>query len=138
MAISAAFPNQAKLDALQLLCPSGNTYKMALYPSSATLSAATATYSATGEVTGAGYTAGGATLTGYAASLDGTTAILDFADPSWANSTITARGAVIYDATNANKVKAVLDFGADVTSTNGTFSVTLPAPAAATAVIKIA
>lgn len=138
MAISAAFPNQAKLDALQLLCPSGNTYKMALYSSSATLSAATATYSTAGEVSGAGYTAGGATLTGYASSLDGSVAILDFADPSWANSTITARGAVIYDATNGNKVRAVLDFGADVTSTNGTFSVTLPAAAAATAVIRIA
>lgn len=138
MAITAAFPNQAKLDALQLLCPAGNTYKMALFASSAALSAATATYSTTGEVTGAGYTAGGVTLTGYSVSLDGSTAILDFADPSWPNSTITARGAEIYDATNGNKVKAVLDFGADVTSTNGTFSVTLPAPAAATAVIRIA
>jgi hypothetical protein len=138
MAITAAFPNQAKLDALQLLCPAGNTYKMALYSSTAALGAATTTYTATGEVSGAGYTAGGATLTGYAASLDTTTAILDFADPAWTNSTITAHGAVIYDATNANKVKAVLDFGADITSTNGTFSVTLPAPAAATAVIRIA
>lgn len=138
MAITAAFPNQAKLDALQLLCPSGNTYKIALYPSAATLNAATSTYSTTGEVSGTGYTAGGATLTGYAASLDTNTAILDFADPSWANSTITARGAVIYDATNGNKVKAVLDFGSDITSTNGTFTVTLPAPAAATAVVRIA
>lgn len=138
MGITAAFPNQAKLDALQLLCPPGNTYKCALYASSATLGAATATYSAAGEVTGTGYTAGGATLSGYAASLDGATAILDFADPSWANSTITARGCVIYDATNGNKAKAVLDFGADITSTNGTFTVNLPAPAAATAVIRIA
>lgn len=138
MPITAAFPNQAKLDALQLLCPSGNTYKCALYPSAATLGAATATYSPTGEVTGTGYTAGGATLTGYSATLDGTTAILDFADPSWASSTITARGCVIYDATNANKVKAVLDFGADIASTNGTFTVTFPAPAAATAVVRIA
>lgn len=137
MPITAAFPSQAKLDALQALCPPGNTYKMALFPSAATLGAATATYSTTGEVTGAGYTAGGATLSGYAASLDGTTAILDFADPSWPNSTVTARGGVIYDATNGNKVRAVLDFGADITSTNGTFSVTLPAAAAATAVIRI-
>lgn len=138
MAITAAFPNQAKLDALQSSCPPGNTYKCALYASSATLNAGTATYSAAGEVAGAGYTAGGATLTGYAASLDGSTAILDFADPTWANSTITARGMTIYDATNGNKVKAVLDFGADITSTNGTFTVNLPAPAAATAVIRIA
>lgn len=138
MAISAAFPNQAKLDALQLLCPSGNTYKIALYTSAAVLGASTTTYSTSGEVTGTGYTAGGATLTGYTASLDGSTAILDFADPSWSNSTITARGAVIYDATNASKVRAVLDFGADVTSTSGTFTVTLPAAAAASAVIRIA
>lgn len=138
MPIAAAFPTQSKLDALQLLCPPGNTYKMALYPSAATLNAASTVYSATGEVTGAGYTAGGQTLTGYAATIDGTAAILDFADPSWANSTITARGAVIYDATNGNKIRAVLDLGADITSTNGPFSVTIPAPAAATAVIKIA
>lgn len=138
MAITAAFPNAAKLEALQRLCPSGNAYKMALYASTATISKATTTYSATGEVSGAGYTAGGAALTGYAASLDGDTAILDFADPSWANSTITARGAVIYDTTDGNKVRAVLDFGADIISTNGTFTVQLPAPAAATAVIRIA
>ena len=138
MAISTAFPTQAKLDALVALCPPGNTYKIALYTSAATLSAATTVYSATGEVVGTGYTAGGQTLTGLAQSLDGTTAIMDFADPSWANSTITARGATIYDSTNGNKVRAVLDFGADITSTNGPFGVTIPAPAAATAVIRIA
>jgi hypothetical protein len=138
MAISAAFPSASQLEALQLLCPSGNTYKCALYTSAATLGEASTVYTTSGEVTGTGYTAGGATLTGYAVSLDGTVAILDFADPSWANSTITARGAVIYDATNGNKIRAVLDFGADIVSTNGPFTVNLPAPAAATAVIKIA
>lgn len=138
MAITAAFPNQSKLDALQLLCPSGNVYKAALYTSAATLSKTTTTYTTTGEVSGTGYTAGGVTLTGYSASLDTDTAILDFADPSWPSSTITARGMVIYDSSNANKVRAVLDFGADVSSTNGTFTVTLPAPAAATAVVRIA
>jgi hypothetical protein len=138
MTIAAAFTTQSKLEALQALCPPGNTYKCALYTSAAALGAATTVYTATGEVSGTGYTAGGVALTGYAASIDTTTAILDFADPSWANSTLTARGAMIYDATNANKARAILDFGADITSTNGTFSVTLPAPAAATAVIRIA
>lgn len=138
MTISAAFPNQAKLDALVALCPSANAFKMALYTSAATLSKATTVYSTTGEASGTGYTAGGQTLTGLTQSLDGDVAIMDFADPAWANSTITARGAVIYDSTNGNKVRAVLDFGADVTSTNGAFNVTLPAPAAATAVIRIA
>lgn len=138
MTITAAFPNQAKLDALIALCPPGNTYKIALYTSTAALSKASTVYTATGEVSGTGYTAGGATLTGLTQALDTDTAIMDFADPSWANSTITARGAMIYDSTNGNKARAVLDFGADVTSTAATFSVQLPAPAAATAVIKFA
>lgn len=138
MAITAAFPTQAKLDALIALCPPGNTYKIALYTSAASISAASTIYTTTGEVVGTGYTAGGATLTGITQALDTTTAIMDFADPSWATATITARGAMIYDSTNGNKVRAVLDFGADVASTAATFSVQLPAPAAATAVIKIA
>lgn len=138
MTISAAFPNQAKLDALVALCPPASIYKMALYTSAATLSKATGAYSTAGEVVGTGYTAGGQTLTGLTQALDADTAIMDFADASWPNSTITARGAVIYDSTNGNKVRAVLDFGADIASTNGAFTVTLPLPAAATAVIRIA
>jgi len=138
MAITAAFPNASKLEALELLCPEANTYKIALYTSSATLEKTATVYSATNEVEGAGYTAGGATLTGYSAAMDGDVAVLDFADPSWANSTITARGAVIYDSSDGNKVRAVLDFGADITSTNGTFTVTLPASTAAAGLIRIA
>ena len=139
MAITAAFPNQAKLDALVALCPPANVYKIALYTSAATLSKATTVYAATNEVVGTGYTAGGQTLAGIVQSIDTDTAIMDFTtDPSWASSTITARGAVIYDSTNGNKVRAVLDFGADITSTAGTFLVTLPVAAAATAVIRIA
>ena len=138
MTITAAFPNQAKLDALIALCPPGNTYKGALYTSAAALSKTTTVYTTTGEVSGTGYTAGGATLTGLTQVLDSDTAIMDFADPSWANATITARGMVIYDSTNGNKVRAVLDFGTDIAATAGPFSVALPTPAAATAVIRIA
>jgi len=137
MTITAAFPNQAKLDALIALCPPGSTYKLALYTSSASLSKASTVYSTTGEASGTGYTAGGQVLTGLTQALDGDVAVMDFADPSWANATITARGAAIYDSTNGNKVRAVLDFGADITATAGMFNVALPAPAAATAVIRI-
>jgi hypothetical protein len=137
MAISAAVTNQAKLDSLIGGCPPANVYKLAVYTSSAALSKASTVYSSAGEVVGAGYTAGGQVLTGLTQVLDGDVAIMDFADPSWPNATLTGRGATIYDSTNGNKVKAVLDFGADITSTNGTFIVALPAPAAATAVIRI-
>lgn len=140
MSSTAAFPNQFKLDALIAACPPANVYKIALYTSLATLNKATTAYTATGEVsaTNTGYTTGGATLAGITQALDGDTAIMDFTDPSWANSTITARYAMIYDSTNGNKAKAILDFGGDITSTNAPFLVTLPAPAAATAVIRIA
>lgn len=139
MAITAAFTNQAKLDALVALCPPANTYKIALYTSAATLSKSTTVYSATNEVVGAGYTAGGATLAGIVQALDTDTAVMDFTtDPTWVASTITARGAVVYDSTNGNKVRAVLDFGSDITSTAGTFTVTLPAATAAAGLIRIA
>lgn len=127
MAITQAFPNQAKLDALQALCPSGNTFKIALYTSAATIDKTATTYSTTNEVTGTGYTAGGATLSGYSAALSGDTAQLTFTSATWASSSITARGAIIYDSTNGNKVRGVYDFGSNITSTNGTFTATIPA-----------
>lgn len=115
-----------------------DTIKIALYTSSATLDASTTAYSATNEVSGTGYTAGGNTLASPVISLDGTTAIVDFADSTWAAATITARGALIYNASKANRAIAVLDFGADKTSTDGDFTVSMPAAAAATALIRIA
>lgn len=115
-----------------------DTIKLALFTSAATLSAATTTYSTTNEVVGSGYIAGGNTLTSPVISLDGTTAIVDFADTTWAAATITARGAVIYNSSKANRAIAVLDFGSDKTSTSGDFTVSFPAAAAATAIIRIA
>lgn len=114
-----------------------DTLKIALYTSAATLDASTTAYTATNEVVGSGYTAGGNTLTGAAISLDGTTAIVDFDNTTWAAATITARGALIYNSSKANRAVAVLDFGADKTSTVGDFTVTMPAPAAATAILRI-
>lgn len=138
MAITAAFCNSYKQEILQGVHASGDVYKVALFTSAATLSKATTAYAVTNEVSGAGYTAGGATLAGFATSLDVDTAILDFTDASWAAASITARGALIYNSSKSNKAVAVLDFGADITSTNGTFTVQFPAPAAATGLVRIA
>jgi hypothetical protein len=112
--------------------------KIALYTSAATLSAATTAYTASDEVVGVGYTAGGNTLTGATVSLSGTTAYVDFSDTTWTAATITARGALIYNASNSNKAIAVLDFGADKTSTSGNFVVQFPANDSSSAIIRIA
>ena len=117
-----------------------HTFKIALYTSSATLGATTTAYSATNEVSGTGYTAGGNTLTvtGGAVSTSGTTAYIDFADTTWSTATITARGAVIYNSTaTGNPAVAVLDFGADKTSTAGDFTVSFPTADASNAIVRI-
>jgi hypothetical protein len=130
MSITASIPNQAKADLIGGLHLSSHTYKMALYPTTATLDATSTTYSSTGEcANGNGYATGGATLAGYANALVGTSGRITWTSPQWSAATITARGAVIYNTSAANKIVAVLDFGADATSTNGTFTVNLPANA---------
>lgn len=141
MAISAAVCTSFKNELLAMTPhTAADVYKIALFTSAATLSAATTAYASTNEVAnGNGYTTGGATLSGFSVTTDGTTAILDWtSDPSWAASTITARGALIYNSSRTNKAVAVLDFGSDITSTNGTFTVTLPAATAAAGLIRIA
>jgi hypothetical protein len=118
----------------------GNTFKIALYTSSATLSAATTAYSATNEVGNSGsYSAGGGTLTNVTPTTSGTTAFTDFADISFTSATITARGALIYNDTAAgDPAVAVLDFGSDKTSTSGTFTIQFPTADASNAIIRIA
>lgn len=139
MAITQAFCTSAKAEFLGGVHDlDTDTIKIALYTSAATLGAATTAYSAANEVVGTGYTAGGMTLTGPAISTDGTTAIVDFDDATWSDSTIVARGAMIYNASKSNKALAVIDFGADKTSSAGNFTVVMPAPAAATAILRIA
>ena len=115
-----------------------DTIYIALFTSSATLSAATTAYSTTNEVSGTGYTAGGNALTGAVISADGTTAIVDFDNTTWASSTITARGALIYNSSKANRAIAVLDFGSDKTSTDGDFTIQFPAADASNAILRIA
>ena len=108
--------------------------KIALYTANATLGETTTVYTATDEATGAGYIAGGVSLTGATVNTSGQIAYVDFADASWAG-VITARGALIYNASKSNKAIAVLDFGADKTSVN-TFVVTMPANTATSALIR--
>lgn len=134
-----AFCTSAKVGFLTgTYAPTTDTMKIALYTNSATLDATTTVYTTSGEVVGTGYTAGGNTLTGNAISYSGTTAWITFSDSAWTTATITARGALIYDSSKSNAAIAVLDFGADKTSTAGTFTVQMPTAAASTALIRIA
>ncbi len=113
-----------------------DTIKMALYLATADLGAATTVYTTSGETSGTGYTAGGETLTGVTVLTSGTTAYVDFADPSWDPAAFTARGALIYNASKSNKAIAVLDFGSDKTATT-IFTVQMPANTATSALIRI-
>jgi hypothetical protein len=116
----------------------GQTYKIALYTSSASLDASTTAYTASNEVTGTGYTAGGNSLSVVAPTTSGTTAFIDFADTTWVAATITARGALIYQDGGSNPAVAVLDFGSDKTSTNGDFTIQFPTADASNAIIRLA
>jgi hypothetical protein len=147
--MATSFKAEVLLGVHDFRVTSGDTFKLALYTSSANLDATTTAYSATNEVTGAGYTAGGGTLSNLGGAVtSGTTGFVDFSDLTFSTATITARGALIYNTTpsalsNAggtltNPAVAVLDFGSDKTSTAGDFTIVFPAAAAATAIIRIA
>lgn len=139
MAITQAMPTSFKVELFEGTHVFGtDTFKIALFTSTATLGATTTVYSTTNEVVGTGYTAGGNTLTGEVTSSGGTTAFVDFSDTTWTSSTITARGALIYNFSKSNKAVAVLDFGADKTSTAGDFVVQMPTADAANALVRIA
>lgn len=118
--------------------PGGNTFKIALYTSSATLGASTTAYSTSNEITGTGYSAGGNTLTSVSPTTSGTTAYVDFADTTWSSSTITANGALIYNANSSNAAVVTLAFGSDKSSSNGDFVIVFPTANATDAIIRIA
>jgi hypothetical protein len=111
-----------------------DTFKVALYTASADLSATTTVYTVTGEVVGTGYTAGGAATT-TSVSVTDTTAFVNFSNVVW-TAAITARGALIYNSSKSNKAVAVLDFGADKTSTT-TFTVAMPTNSSTSALIRL-
>tara|TARA_R110000822_G_scaffold105173_1_gene232593 strand:+ start:1160 stop:1588 length:429 start_codon:yes stop_codon:yes gene_type:complete len=117
-----------------------HTFKIALYTSAASLGAATTAYTATEEVVGTGYTATGAalTVTGAAVSVSGATVYIDFGDVMWTTSTLTARGALIYNDTAAgDPAVAVLDFGIDRSSTAASFVVSFPTATASSAIVRL-
>ena len=121
---------------------SGNAFKIALFTSSASLGASTTAYSTSNEASGTGYSAGGAALTNVTPTTSSTTALTDFADVTWSSSSITARGAVIYNSStaagSANRAVLVLNFSEDKASSSGDFTITFPAADSSSAIIRIA
>ena len=111
-----------------------DTIKIALYTSNANLDADTTVYTTSSEVVASGYTAGGEVMTGVALNTSGYTVYVNWANVSWSTS-VTARCALIYNASQSNKSIAVLDFGSDKTST-GTFTIVMPANTATSALIR--
>tara|TARA_B100000965_G_scaffold186132_1_gene155326 strand:+ start:174 stop:644 length:471 start_codon:yes stop_codon:yes gene_type:complete len=121
---------------------SGNAFKLALYTSSASLGAATTAFTASNEASGTGYSSGGGALTNVTPTTSGTTALTDFVDLTFSSSSITARGAMIYNSStaagSANRAVVILDFGSDKTSSSGDFTIQFPTADASNAIIRIA
>jgi len=150
MAISSAICNTFKQQLLESkhdFASGGDTFKIALYTSSATLGASTTNYSATNEISntsGSAYTAGGETLTGQSVTggSGASTAFVDFTDAQWTSASFTANGALIYNTTtdggsSTTDAVCVLAFGGDFTASNGTFTVQFPAANTSDAIIRI-
>ena len=146
MAITSTLTTSFKVELLtgthNFTNSSGNSFKLALYTSSATLGATTTAFTTTGQASGTNYTSGGAALTNVTPSATGTTAVTDFADLTFSTATITARGALIYNTTmgsgsNTTDAVVVLDFGSDKTATSGTFTIQFPAFTTSAAILRI-
>ena len=124
----------------------GDTFKIAMFTSSASLDATTTDYSTSNEITnssGTAYTAGGKALTNSGVTLSSTTAYTDFADVSWTSASFTANGAMIYNTTTdggsgTTDAVCVIAFGGDKTVSSGTFTVQFPAAGATTAILRLA
>jgi hypothetical protein len=142
MAITQSMATSFKKELLEgkhnFLASGGNSFKLALYTSSATMGAATTAFTPTNQAAGTNYTSGGNALTNVNPASSGTTAFTDFADLTFGTATITARGCMIYNDTNADRNVAVFDFGGDKTSTAGSFTITFPTADASNAIIRIA
>ena len=145
MANTSAICNSFKVEVLtathNFTASTGNTFKIALFTSSATLGAGTTAYAATGmnEMSGTGYTAGGKALTSVTPSLDSSTACCDFDDISWTSATFTANACLIYnDSASGDPAVCAVAFGGDKSVSSGTFTIQFPAKAATTAIVRIA
>ena len=145
MAITSAVCNSFKTEVLQALhnftASSGNSFKLALYTSSATLNKSTTAYSTSNEIdntSGSAYSAKGKALTSVTPVLSTDTAVCDFSDVSWTSATFTANGCLIYNDTNADRAVCAIAFGSDKTVTSGTFTIQFPTADASNAIIRIA
>ena len=146
MAITSAVCTSFKVELLKgvhnFTATTGNTFKIALYTSDATLGASTTAYATTNEITntsGSAYTAGGATLTSVTPVASSTTAVCDFSDTSFTSASFTARGCLIFnDSATGDPAVCAIDFGADKTVTSGTFTIQFPTADASNAIIRIA
>ena len=145
MAITSAICTSFKVELLKgvhdFTATTGDTFKIALYDSDATLGAGTTAFSTSEEITntsGSAYTSGGATLTSVTPVADSTTAVCDFADVSFSSASFTANGALIYNSSESNKAVAAIAFGSDKTATNGTFTIQFPTADATNAIIRLA
>ena len=142
MAITSTLTTSFKKELLEAThnfkASGGNSFKLALYTSSATLGATTTAFTTTGQASGTNYSSGGSALTNIAPLTSGTVGFTDFSDLTFGTATITARGCMIYNDTNGDKSVATIDFGGDKTSTAGDFTIVFPAKASGTAIIRIA
>ena len=145
MAITSAICTSFKVELLKgvhdFTATTGDTFKIALFTSSATLGAGTTAFATTNEITnasGTAYTSGGATLTSVTPTSDSTTAVCDFSDVSFTSASFTANGALIYNSSESNKAVAAIAFGSDKTVTSGTFTIQFPTEDATNAIIRIA
>tara|TARA_Y100000593_G_scaffold70287_1_gene129011 strand:+ start:6399 stop:6833 length:435 start_codon:yes stop_codon:yes gene_type:complete len=117
----------------------GNTFNIALYDNNASFTAATTAYTSSNEVSGTGYTAKGNSLTNVTPTSTGTTAFTDFSDTTWSSSTITARGAMIFnDTASGDPSVVILDFGSDKSSSSSDFTIVFPTADSTSAIIRIA
>ena len=140
-AICTSFKQEILVATHDFTASTGDTFKIALYTSSATLGASTTAYSATNETTndaGSAYVAGGNSLTSVTPTTSGTTAFCDFADTSWTSASFTANGCLIYNSSKSNKAVCAIAFGSDKTATNGTFTIQFPTADASNAIIRLA
>ena len=140
-AICTSFKQEILVGTHNFTATTGNTFKIALFTSDATLGASTTAYSTSNEITnssGTAYTAGGATLTSVTPTTSGTTAFCDFADVSYTSASFTANGALIYNDDQSDKAVAVIAFGGDKTVSSGTFTIQFPTADASNAIIRIA
>ena len=141
-AICTSFKQELLVGTHNFTATTGNTFKIALFTSSATLGASTTAYSTSNEITnssGTAYTAGGATLTSVTPTTSGTTALCDFADVSYTSASFTANGALIYnDTESGDPAVCAIAFGSDKTVTSGTFTIQFPTADATNAIIRLA